>query len=123
MSQDVQNAQMKLDGLGSKPVEVSITMTGNEAQIAFRSDESQTRGVLESAGAHLKDMLQNEGLVLAGVSVGTSGTSDAGTGGSSERPPRQGVRQTSIAPVSALTSGQKSGVAAAVAGSGVDLFV
>jgi flagellar hook-length control protein FliK len=38
ISNDVQSAEMKLDGIGSDPVEVSIRMQGNEAHIAFRTD-------------------------------------------------------------------------------------
>ena len=69
VTQNVQNAEMKLDGLGHSPVEVSISVQGNEAQIAFRSDEALTRGVLESAGAHLKDMLQREGMEIGRAHV------------------------------------------------------
>ena len=119
ISQDVQNAELKLDGLGDKPVEVSISLNGNEAHVAFRTDEQQTRGVLESAGAHLKDMLAREGLVLSGVSVGTSGT-NGGDGG--ERKPRQGVRQSLVtaAPVGAVDAGPRTRVPA---GRALDLFV
>lgn len=119
VSQKVQNAEMKLDGLGQSPVEVSISVQGNEAQIAFRSDEVQTRGVLESAGLHLKDMLQREGVVLTGVSVGTSGRGDSGHG---ERRERQGARQIAIAPLKPATvdSGRRPGLQT---GRSVDLFV
>ncbi|WP_342618966.1 flagellar hook-length control protein FliK [Rhodoferax sp. GW822-FHT02A01] len=119
VSQNVQNAEMKLDGLGHSPVEVSISVQGNEAQIAFRSDEAMTRGVLESAGAHLKDMLQREGMVLTGVSVGTSGSGDSGAG---DRRGRQSARQVAIAPLQPVVA---SGAARAGAATGrsVDLFV
>lgn len=120
VSQNVQNAEMKLDGLGQNPVEVSISVQGNEAQITFRSDEAQTRGVLESAGAHLKDMLQREGMVLTGVSVGTSGGDASGAGG--ERRGRAPVRQVLIAPLDAAAApaARRAGLAA---GRSVDLFV
>jgi flagellar hook-length control protein FliK len=93
VSNDVQNAEMKLDGLGPEPVEVSIRMQGNMAHIAFRTDEITARAALESASAHLKDLLQREGLVLSGVSVGTSG---AGDSGDQERRSRQGMRQSVV---------------------------
>jgi flagellar hook-length control protein FliK len=120
VTQNVQNAELTLDGLGASPVEVSINVQGNEAQITFRSDEAATRSVLESAGAHLKDMLQREGMVLTGVSVGTSGRGDAGDSG--ERRPRQGARHVAIAPLQAATveAGRRVGVPA---GRSVDLFV
>jgi flagellar hook-length control protein FliK len=120
VSQHVQNAEMKLDGLGQSPVEVSISVQGNEAQIAFRSDEAATRGVLESAGAHLKDMLQREGMVLTGVSVGTSGSGDSGAGG--DRRGRQSARQAAIAPL-LPEKVAKAPRAGEMTGRSVDLFV
>ncbi|NVO04612.1 MAG: flagellar hook-length control protein FliK [Rhodoferax sp.] len=119
ISQNVQNAEMKLDGLGASPVEVSIHLQGNEAQISFRSDEAATRSVLESAGSHLKDMLQREGLVLTGVSVGTSGSGDAG---GNERRARQAARQGLIAPLQVATV-EVARRSPAVSGRAVDLFV
>lgn len=119
ISQDVQNAELKLDGLGETPVEVSISLVGNEAHVAFRTDEQQTRGVLEAAGAHLKDMLAREGVVLTGVSVGTSGAQD---GSSGERRPRQGVRQATVnaAPLASVDTLVR---ARGASGRSLDLFV
>jgi len=119
ISNDVQNAQMKLDGIGVGPVEVSIRMQGNEAHVAFRTDELQARVALENASVHLKDLLQREGLVLGGVSVGTSGTGDSGD---QERRPRQGVRQSVIGVVHAAVV-DRSAVVGRVGGRALDLFV
>jgi flagellar hook-length control protein FliK len=119
ITNDIQNAQMKLDGIGEKPVEVSITMNGNEAHIAFRTDEPQARDVLENASNHLKDMLQREGVVLSGVSVGTSGS---GSNGSQERNPRQGARQAMVAS-SEPVARDPLARAPRVASLGLDLFV
>jgi flagellar hook-length control protein FliK len=119
ISNDVQNAEMKLDGIGDHPVEVSIRMHGNEAHIAFRTDEIQTREVLENASQHLKDMLQREGVILSGVSVGTSGSGDSGA---QERKPRPGVRQASIGSVQSLITGLRP-VSSGPVGRALDLFV
>ena len=78
MSGDLKNAEIKLDGFGESPVEVSISMQGNQTHVAFRTDEMQTRLALEDAGATLKEMLSKEGLDLTGVSVGTSGSGSDG---------------------------------------------
>jgi flagellar hook-length control protein FliK len=122
VSQNVQNAELKLEGLGQSPVEVSISVQGKEAQITFRTDEAATRGVLEGAGAHLKDLLQREGMVLTGVSVGTSGSGDS-TG--AERRARQAARQGAIAPlqVATVTVPEAGRRMQTVAGRSVDLFV
>ena len=123
VSQNVQNAELTLDGLGQTPVEVSISLQGNEAQIAFRSDEAATRSVLESAGSHLKDMLQREGLVLTGVSIGNSGSGNAGSTGGEQRRARQNVRQGLVAPLAPLASAESARRAHPAAGRSVDLFV
>ena len=119
IANDVQNAELKLDGMGLNPVEVSIRMHGNEAHVAFRTDELQTRTALESAGAHLKELLQREGLVLTGVSIGSAG---AGDSGGRQGSPRQGERQpptTAAAPVRI----ERGAVAGRIAGGTLDLFV
>ena len=119
ISNDVQNAEMKLDGIGELPVEVSIRMQGNEAHIAFRSDELHARAALENASEHLKDMLQREGLVLSGVSVGTAG---AGDPGGQERKSRQGARQAGVASVQPAPTDSVTGSRRSTGGA-VDLFV
>jgi flagellar hook-length control protein FliK len=118
ISQDVQNAELTLDGLGKSPVEVSISMSGNEAHITFRSDEAQTLSLLDGATAHLKDMLQGQGVVLSGVSVGTSGSGEAGDG---ERRQRQGARQQSATVPVAVAEARR--MPAGSAGRTLDLFV
>jgi flagellar hook-length control protein FliK len=123
VSHNVQNAELSLDGLGQSPVQVSISLQGNEAQISFRTDEAAAREVLQNAGAHLKDMLQREGLVLAGVTVGHSGSGNADGG---ERRPRQNVRQALIAPLQVASVEARAGLRGAVGagvGRSVDLFV
>jgi flagellar hook-length control protein FliK len=119
----VQNAEISLDGLGQSPVQVSISLQGNEAQISFRTDEAAAREVLQNAGAHLKDLLQSEGLILTGVSVGASGSGNAD---GSERRPRQNVRQTAIAPLLPSSTDVRPGLhtgSLGSAGRSVDLFV
>ena len=119
ISNDVQNAEMKLDGIGTEPVEVSIRMQGNEAHIAFRTDEILARSALESASVHLKDLLQREGLVLSGVSVGTSGSGDSGA---QERRSRQGLRQSVVVSQQPDGGERISGASRAMRGA-LDLFV
>jgi hypothetical protein len=119
ISNDVQSAEMKLQGLGDSPVEVRISMVGNEAHVAFRTDEPQARDALENASAHLKEMLQRDGVVLSGVSVGTSGSGGAG---GQEQPPRQG-RQKAAVMVEEPTRGETRAWGKAQTGRALDLFV
>lgn len=120
ITQDVQNAEMTLDGVGQSPVEVSISMQGNEAQVAFHTDESAARQALENASEQLRDMLQRQGLVLAGVTVGNAQTGDSGQ--QQPRRPRQEGRQglvVSDQPVKADQAHRGS----RTTGGAVDLFV
>ena len=85
VSDNLQNAELTVthDGM---PVEVSVSLSGNEAHVSFRSDESQTRDLLDASQDQLRDMLGKEGLVLSGVSVGQSGARNAsGEGAASPR--------------------------------------
>lgn len=120
ISQDIQSAELKLDGLGKDAVEVSISMNGNEAHVAFRTDEPQARTMLEGAAAHLKDLLQSEGLVLSGVSVGTSGGGDAGGHAHQQR---QGSRQSVIVPITVAAADARRMPMVGTAGRTLDLFV
>jgi flagellar hook-length control protein FliK len=89
----VQNAELTLDGLGSEPVEVRISLNGDQAQVDFRSNQAEVRQVLQDASAQLKAMLSSEGLQLSGMSVGTSGQ------GAAQQQPHQAptsARQTRL---------------------------
>lgn len=85
VGENLQNAELTVthDGM---PVEVSVSLSGKEAHVAFRSDEGQARDLLDASQDQLRDMLGNEGLVLSGVSVGESGARHAsGEGAASPR--------------------------------------
>jgi flagellar hook-length control protein FliK len=119
VTQGVQNAELKLDGFGGQPVEVSISLKGDEAHIGFRTDQPEIRQMLEGAVAHLKDLLSGEGLVLSGVSVGTSGQDGAGA---QEQRNRPGTRQATITSTDVVPTESRQRVNQSV-GRAVDLFV
>ena len=94
VNQKVQSAEMTVSRDG-QPVEVSVTLSGNEAQVAFRSDQEQTRQLLDASMAQLSEMLRGQGLVLSGASVGTSARDRRSSGESSQgRAPKAG--QTTV---------------------------
>ena len=121
ISNNVQNAEITLDDLGKSPVEVSISLHGLEARVEFRTDQMEVRQILEGAASHLKELLRNEGMVLSGVFVGSSGAD--GRQGSQERRPRPlQVQQASVVvpdPAS-VSGGSRPG---RLSGRAVDLFV
>lgn len=119
VTQGVQNAQLKLDGFGGAPVEVSISLKGDEAHIGFRTDQPEIRQILEGAVAQLKDLLTSEGLVLSGVSVGSSGQDGAGA---QEQRNRPGARQATITTPDVVPTESRQHVSPSV-GRAVDLFV
>lgn len=118
-TQGVQSAELTLDGLGDEPVEVHISVDGDQAQIDFRTNQPEIRQVLESASAQLKTMLSGEGLQLAGMSVGTSSRGDAQDGG---RQPKPGARQTARVAMEPVRA-SSTRVANAAVGQALDLFV
>lgn len=119
VTQGVQNAQLKLDGFGGEPVEVSISLKGDEAQIDFRTDQPEIRQILEGAVSHLKELLTNEGLVLSGVSVGASGQEGSGA---QEQRSRPDARQATIVTTEAVPTVIRQPVDSSV-GRALDLFV
>lgn len=119
VSQGVQKAELKLDGFGAEPIEVSISLANGEAQIGFRTDRADVREVIEGAMSHLKDLLASEGLVLAGVSVGTSGQDRAGAQSQRERAGARHKGVSLVEPDVALAAPR----ARAASGRTVDLFV
>lgn len=95
VNQKTQNAELTLDRDG-QPVEVSVTLSGNEAHVAFRSDQSATREMLDKSMAQLSELLRSEGLVLSGMSVGTSSGQREQTGESARQGQRDGGRQARV---------------------------
>ena len=119
VTQGVQNAELKLDGFGGQPVEVSISLKGDEAHIGFRTDQPEIRQILEGAVAQLKDLLTSEGLVLSGVSVGTSGQDGKGAQEQRHRPYARQATMTTTQAVAAPSRPQAN----PSVGRAVDLFV
>ena len=118
-TQGVQNAELKLDGPGGERVEVRISLKGEDAHIDFRTDQPEIRRILEGAATHLKDILAGEGLVLSGVSVGTSGQEGADA---REQRNRQSALQATLITSGVAPAEARLRVAPSIAGT-VDIFV
>ena len=125
VSENLQNAELTVTHDG-KPVEVSVSMSGKEAHIVFGSDQSETRDLLDASVAQLRELLQSEGLILSGMTVGNSGARNAnpdgsGSSGSSDRPRgRQGARQAQVLAPVAEAGVRRANV---VTDKSVDVFV
>lgn len=121
VNQKTQNAEMTLDRDG-QPVQVTVSLSGSEAHVTFRSDQAQTRELLDASMSQLRDLLRNEGLVLSGTTVGTSAHDGASANDSGRRQGREGERRAQVvaAVPSAVASLGRHGGAADRA---VDIFV
>jgi flagellar hook-length control protein FliK len=119
ISQGIQTAELTFDGADAQPVQVSISLSGNEAHVEFRTDQLETRDLLTGAAAHLKDLLQSEGMVLSGLSVGASGA--GGSSARERRTPPDGL--TPAGPSRTEEGAVRPSATARVAQGVVDLFV
>jgi flagellar hook-length control protein FliK len=122
LSQGVTNAEWTVAG-DADPVQVSLSLQGNEASITFRSEQAGTRELLAGSADQLRDLLQREGLVLSGMSVGAEGSGARGQQpGGGDTGPRTGMpRRAATTPAPAITT--VPAAAARSTGGGVDLFV
>lgn len=116
--QKTQNAELTLDRDG-RPVEVKVSLTGDEAHVTFRSDHADARQALDGGAAQLREMLRGEGLHLAGVTVGTAGAGGGQAREGSEREGQRGGRQATVQ-AAAPAEGARRG---ATGERSVDIFV
>lgn len=125
LAQKSQGADVSLELAPGQSVSFSVQVQGNEAQIAFRSDQPEVRQMLGQAAAQLKDLFGQEGLLLSGVTVDaqSAGTQQRGEG--EGRPDARGV----VRGVARLGAASASAPAPAVAraplpaGRALDLYV
>lgn len=122
-NQKSQNAEMTLNRDG-QPLAVTVSLSGNEAHVSFRSDQEQTRTLLDQSMAQLSDLLRGEGLVLSGMTVGTSGGQGAAAGdGGQRRDGRAGEGQQATVKVAGPTDVSQRLAGSSTRSSGVDVFV
>lgn len=65
----VQQAELHLNPAEMGPVSVQIVMDGQQAQISFHAESSETRSVLEKSLPELASALRDQGLTLSGGGV------------------------------------------------------
>lgn len=75
-SPHVRHASVRVGEAGETPIDIQLSLDGQEVQVSFQTEDAQTRDSLaREAGAALGDLLQRSGMELGGVSVGGQGTS------------------------------------------------
>jgi flagellar hook-length control protein FliK len=76
VSQNIKVASLRLNPAHLGPMEMMVTMDGDEANVAFASSNAIVREALESAIPRLREMLSENGLNLGNVHVSHQGLSD-----------------------------------------------
>ncbi len=74
-------AELTVEEMAGGPVEISIQLQGNEAMIDFKAEGLEARDALLSGSGDLEKLLGQEGMVLGGLSVGSSGAHGGGRNG------------------------------------------
>lgn len=116
----VQKAELTLDGLGSEPVEVHISVDGDQTRVDFRTNQIEVRQAIEGAAGQLKNLLTSEGLQLLGLSVGASDKGHTAGDGRQRRP--ELARRGNVVGVQAITVAPGR-VANTAVGQALDLYV
>jgi len=109
VSQNISAASLRLNPQHLGPLEMQVSLDGDQASVSFTSQQGLVRDALESSVSRLREMLSENGLNLVNVNVSQQGKShqdgqdaadsrhEAGVtnaeGGSNEPAPGSGMRQ------------------------------
>ena len=126
-SRNIQNAEFKLEGWEDASVQVRVSLQGSSANVEFLTDHADSRALLANSQDELKQLLEQQGLMLSGVSVGGSMSqpSTSERFGNSGSAPTVRTRPSGLASVGAdLTASLSENLRAVKPGVGaVDLYV
>ena len=126
-SRNIQNAEFKLEGWEDASVQVRVSLQGSSANVEFLTDHADSRAMLANSQDELKQLLEQQGLMLSGVSVGGSMSqpSTSERFGNSGSAPSARVRPAGLASSGAeLTASLGENIRAVKPGQGaVDLYV
>lgn len=67
---DMQSAQISINPPQLGPMQISLTLNGDQASAIFTSAHAEVRQAIESAMPHLREMLSASGITLGDASVG-----------------------------------------------------
>jgi flagellar hook-length control protein FliK len=123
VGQGVQNAEIEVRGIAESPIQISIDLQGVEAHVAFHAEQPETRMVLQEAVPQLRESLEREGLVLSGVSVGSSGGEDRSQRQAKGQDEGRRVGQVRAATTAAAATPAARPRMGGSSGRSVDLFV
>ena len=91
VSQKISAASLRLNPQHLGPMEMAVSMDGDQASISFTSQHSLVRDALESSIPRLREMLSENGLNLVNVNVSQQGKSHGNDQGASGSQQESGV--------------------------------
>ncbi|MCZ2407437.1 MAG: flagellar hook-length control protein FliK [Burkholderiales bacterium] len=122
VNQNLQKAELTVSHDGM-PVDVSVALQGNQAHVSFTAEQASTRELLDAGQEQLRDLLQQHGLELAGLSIGQNAQQPGGGqgrgGGRDSDDPRGGA---GVQAGPAAVEGVRTGIRV-LTDHAVDLFV
>lgn len=123
VNQNLQKAELTVSHDGM-PVDVSVALQGNQAHVSFTAEQASTRELLDAGQEQLRDLLQQHGLELAGLSIGQNaqqpGAGPGGEGGGRGQDDPRGGAGVQAGP--AAVEGVRTGIRV-LTDHAVDLFV
>lgn len=105
-SPHVRHASVRVGEAGDNPIDIQLSLDGQEVQVRFQTNDAQARDSLErDASAALGELLQRSGMELGSVSVGGQSTSSQGQAGGQGGQPaaKPALRRSDAAPEAAST--------------------
>jgi flagellar hook-length control protein FliK len=89
---DAQVAELRINPPELGPVEVRLTLSGDQAAVQFTSAHAEVRNVLEAAIGRMRETMAEAGIALGQTSVSAESFRDQGAGQSDGREARGGTR-------------------------------
>ena len=85
VNQNVQSAELRLNPANLGPLEVRISVEGDQAHVTFSAHHANVREAIEAAVPRLREMLGESGLSLANVDVSQQGFANHRGGAADEQ--------------------------------------
>lgn len=102
------HAELKIQGLGLEPLEISLTLNTEHSKLEFRTDHPQGRELLQQSAAELQSLLQSEGIAQTDISVALA-SSDSGSRERQNRSTKKTPWSSAVLARPAITLGSGTG--------------
>lgn len=106
---EIQNAQININPAQLGPIQINISLNGDQMTANFIAAHQEVRQALDDAMPRLREMLSSAGINLGQTNVGsqTPQQQGAGTFSMSSNPPRSTVEDVILSPVDSINTGAR----------------